>query len=59
MIPKEIMDLYNLWDMVYNGYIYTECCKGMYSLPQVGKIASDELVSHLAKYGYMPCKHTP
>jgi hypothetical protein len=25
----------------------------------VGKIASDELVSHLAKYGYMPCKHTP
>ena len=59
MIPKEIMDLYKLWPMVYNGYIYAECCKGMYGLPQVGKIASDELVTHLAKYSYAPCEHTP
>ena len=59
MIPKEIMDLYDLWDKVVDGYIYFRIEKGMYGLPQAGRIAEEELVAHLAPYGYSPVKHTP
>ena len=31
----------------------------MYGLPQAGKISNDELVKHLEKFGYKPCKRTP
>ena len=30
----------------------------MYGLPQAGRIAYDELVTHMAKYDYHPCKRT-
>jgi hypothetical protein len=36
MIPKAIMDHYNLHGLVCDGYVYAECHKGMYSLPQAG-----------------------
>eukprot|EP00957_Ditylum_brightwellii_P011867 894302-Ditylum_brightwellii.AAC.1 len=31
----------------------------MYGLPQAGKIANDQLIKHLAKFGYSPAQHTP
>jgi hypothetical protein len=31
----------------------------MYSLPQAGRIANDELVLHLAAHGYIQAEHTP
>ena len=31
----------------------------MYGLLQAGKIAYDQLVTHLAPYGYDPVQHTP
>eukprot|EP00957_Ditylum_brightwellii_P038085 2880364-Ditylum_brightwellii.AAC.1 len=31
----------------------------MYGLPQAGKIANDQLIKHLAKFGYSPEQHTP
>eukprot|EP00957_Ditylum_brightwellii_P022289 1681830-Ditylum_brightwellii.AAC.1 len=31
----------------------------MYRLPQAGKIANDQLIKHLATFGYSPAQHTP
>ena len=54
MIPDFIMDLYKLHDLVENGNLYVELRKGMYGLPQAGKIAHDRLKKFLAPYGYSP-----
>jgi hypothetical protein len=57
-IPKVIMDNYNLWPLVHNGQILCSISKGMYGLPQAGRIAYDALVTHLEPYGYYPAPHT-
>ena len=36
-----------------------EIQKGMYGLPQAGKIENDKLKLHLAKFGYEPAPITP
>ena len=36
-----------------------EIQKGMYGLPQAGKIANDKLKLHLDKFGYKPATITP
>ena len=59
LIPPEIMTEYKLENMVHNGYVYCKIKKGMYGLPQAGKLAHDKLKAHLAKYGYSPCRLTP
>jgi hypothetical protein len=60
LIPQAIFDQYNLGPLVHNGYVYVEeINKGMYGLPQAGKIANNKLVPHLASHGYHQCKHTP
>ena len=41
MIPECIMTLYNLNDLVHRGHVYVEIRKGMYGLPQAGKLAND------------------
>ncbi len=59
LIPEEIVQQYNLASIVHKDYVYIEICKGMYGLPQAGKLANEQLTTHLAKYGYKPTKHTP
>ena len=59
IIPQDIIDRYNLMDKVYNEYVYVEIRKGMYGLPQAGKIANDELQWQLKPHGYHPVTHTP
>ena len=59
MIPEEIMKLYNLYDKVVDGYVYVKICKGMYVLPQAGRIANDQLKDKLAPFGFHPCDTTP
>jgi len=54
VVPDDIMDLYNLHDKVHNGKLYVELRKGMYGLPQAGRIANDRLVKFLAPHGYAP-----
>jgi Reverse transcriptase (RNA-dependent DNA polymerase) len=44
--------------MSTNGYAYVEICKGMYGLKQAGKLANDQLITHLAQYGYHPTAQT-
>ena len=53
IIPEEIIKQYNIQDFVHtDGCAYIEIRKGMYGLPQAGKIANDQLQTHLRKYGY-------
>ena len=59
LIPEEIIEKYNLRDLVHNGYVYCEIRKGMYGLPQAGILANDLLKERLAKHGYYPSQITP
>jgi hypothetical protein len=59
MIPDTIMDLYKLHNLVHNGHVYAEIRKGMYGLPQAGKIANARLTKFLEPYGYIPTGVTP
>jgi len=43
VIPPAIMDHYKLHDLVHHSHVYVEIRRGMYGLPQAGKIANDQL----------------
>jgi len=58
MIPPDIVERYNLNALERNGYVHVEIRKGMYGLPQAGKIANDALKPHLAKFGHHEAPHT-
>jgi hypothetical protein len=52
------------WNMIDElvdeaGNLYAEVNKGMYGLPQAGKVASDFLLPRLAKAGYIEAGRTP
>ena len=59
VIPRDIMDHYQLHNLVHNGHVYVEIRRGMYGLPQAGKIANDQLQQFLLPHGYQPCAFTP
>ena len=58
-IPLDVQQRYNIVDMVHNDHILMEISKGIYGLPQAGKLSQDRLVSHLATHGYIQCVNTP
>jgi hypothetical protein len=58
-IPQSIIDQYHLLDLVHNGFVLVEISRGMHAPPQAGILAYNQLVTHLAQYGYAPCSHTP
>ena len=58
-IPPDIQKRYNIFGMVHNGYILMEISKGIYGLPQAGKLSQDRLVKHLAANDYIQCVNTP
>ena len=59
IIPEEIIQQYNLRNLAHKGFVYMKIQKGMYGLPQTGKIANDKIKLHLAKFGYEPSPITP
>jgi hypothetical protein len=59
MIPDEIMEAYNLTPLIKNGFVYVEIQRGVYGLPQAGKIANDQLIQFLKPHGYAPVPLTP
>ena len=59
VVPDAIMDEYKLHDLVVNGNLYVEIRKGMYGLPQSGRIANDRLIALLKPHGYAPVPITP
>ena len=44
--PDEVMDAYELHDKVRNGRFLVRIVRGMYSLPQAGRLAYDQLKAH-------------
>jgi hypothetical protein len=58
LIPAHIIELYDLKDKIVNGHVYAEARKGMYGLPQAGRLANDKLTKFLAPHGYIPYVHT-
>ena len=58
LIPPDIINDYNLQSKVSNGNVYAKVTKGMYGLPQAGKLAHDDLVKHLPRGGYFPTTYT-
>ena len=59
LMPEEIIEKYNLRDIEEDGTIYIKIVKGMYGLPQAGKIANELLIKRMRKAGYHPCQFTP
>ncbi len=59
LIPPEFIEEYNLHHLIYNDMLYVRIDKGMYGLPQAGKLAHDQLKAHLKTYDYEPCRLTP
>ena len=59
IIPPEIVEKYDLTKIESDGWIYIKIVKGMYGLPQAGKIANDLLQKRLKKAGYHQCQYTP
>ena len=59
LIPDEIMQAYDLLSLVTDGWVYIKIVKGMYGLPQAGKLANDLLKKRLAMWGYYPVQFTP
>jgi hypothetical protein len=58
IIPQKIIDKYNLLEKAKKGHVYIRIDKGMYGLPQAGRLANDLLIKRLAPYGYHPVEHT-
>ena len=51
MLPDDIIEQYNLTPLFSNGFVYVEIRRGMYGLPQAGRLANDQLVKFLAPHG--------
>jgi len=43
LIPKEIIDAYNLYDLIHNKKIYIAINKGIYRLKESGVLANEQL----------------
>jgi hypothetical protein len=59
LIPKEIIHEYKLAALVKNDHVLAIVEKGMYGLPQAGKLATNLLKTRLEPHGYYECAHTP
>ena len=58
--PQENFGVYNLDTLVDNqGWIYMSINKGIYGLKKAGIISNQELVKHMAPFGYHPVQQTP
>lgn len=59
IIPKHIIEQYDLCTKAKHGYVYMEIRRAMYGLPQAGILANKLLKKRLAKHGYYEVTHTP
>jgi hypothetical protein len=51
-IPPDVIESFSLQKFIVDDSILFEVNKGMYGLPQAGLLAQQQLIMHLAKYGY-------
>ena len=58
-IPNEFITEYNLRPLAHNGWVHFEILKGVYGLPQAGRLANDLLRQRLNMDGYYETPTTP
>jgi len=60
-IPQRTIEYFNLSDPSwwYKDQILVEIRKGIYGLPEAGKLAQDRLYAHLATHGFKVAPNTP
>ena len=51
--------MHKLQDKIKNGYIYMRIIRGIYGLPQAGRLANDLLKQRFAEKDYFEVDHTP
>jgi hypothetical protein len=54
MLPPDIMEQSNLTPLIHKSCVYVEIRKGMYGIPQAGKLANNQLIAALVLFGYHP-----
>ena len=54
-ILQEIIDHYNLHNIVHKGKVYVEIRRGMYGLPQAGILAETQLIHFFRQVWLFPC----
>ena len=57
LVPEEFIEKYNLKDKIKDGYIYMRIIRGIYGLPQSGKLANDLLKKRLEVHGSVSYTH--
>ena len=59
-IPEETIRKHNLEQYIEeDGWLHFEIGKGMYGIPEAGRLANDLLQARLKKHGYIEATHTP
>jgi hypothetical protein len=58
-LPEETRKEYTLDSLAVNGKVLVEISKGLYGLPQAGKLAQDQLIALLAAHDFYECEFTP
>ena len=53
LFPPEFIKAHNLEHLFHNNRILCKINKGMYGLPQAGRLAYIKLVQHLRSHGYV------
>ena len=59
LLPRAIIDKYNLTPFIHNDKVLFEVTQGMYGLPQAGLLAQQRLIAHLAESDYHECPDVP
>jgi hypothetical protein len=59
LLPVSAIRAYTLQSLLVNGRVLFEISKGIYGLPQAGRLAYNQLVNHLPPHGYRPVPRTP
>ena len=59
ILLQAVISELNLGGLIKNDNILVEIQKGVYVLPQDGRIAYDKIINHLKKGGYIPTGQTP
>jgi len=57
-LNPEVLAAYELENLIVDGRVLTEIKKGMYGLPQAGRLAYDQLALNLERNGYHQCKRS-
>ena len=58
ILPDEIIEKYNLHNIVHNEYVYFKIKMVMYGIPESGILANKLLKNRLVKHGYDECQFT-